>query len=49
MAPEVMFRQNHGIAADYFAVGVIGYEMMLGKRPYLGKTRKDIKDAIYQR
>lgn len=31
MAPEVMCRQNHGIAADYFAVGVLAYELMLGK------------------
>lgn len=46
MAPEVMCRQNHGIAVDYFAVGVIAYEMMLGKRPYLGKNRKEIKEAI---
>ena len=47
MAPEVMIRQNHGIAADYFAVGVIGYECMLGKRPYLGRSRKEIRDAIF--
>lgn len=31
MAPEVMCRQNHGVASDYFAVGVIGYECMMGK------------------
>jgi hypothetical protein len=31
MAPEVMCRQNHGIAADYFALGVIAYEFMMGK------------------
>ena len=31
MAPEVMCRLNHGVAADYFAVGVIGYECMMGK------------------
>jgi serine/threonine protein kinase len=31
MAPEVMCRQNHGVAVDYFAVGVIGYECMFGK------------------
>jgi hypothetical protein len=30
-APEVMCRQNHGIAVDYFALGVIAYEFMLGK------------------
>lgn len=31
MAPEVMCRQNHGIAADYFALGVIAYEFMIGR------------------
>ena len=31
VAPEVMCRQNHGVAVDYFAVGVIGYECMNGK------------------
>ena len=34
MAPEVMCRQNHSFAIDYYALGVIGYEMMLGHRPY---------------
>lgn len=31
MAPEVMCRLDHGIAVDYFALGVIVYEFMLGK------------------
>jgi serine/threonine protein kinase len=31
MAPEVMCRQNHGVAVDYFALGVIAYECMMGK------------------
>lgn len=46
MAPEVMCRQNHGVAADYFAVGVIVYEIIMGIRPYLGRTRKEIRDQI---
>lgn len=46
MAPEVMFRQNHGIAADYFAVGVILFELIMGRRPYLGRDRKEIRDQI---
>jgi serine/threonine protein kinase len=46
MAPEVMCRQNHGVAADYFAVGVIAYEFMNGRRPYQGKSRKEIRDQI---
>lgn len=31
IAPEVMCRQNHGVAVDYYAVGVMGYEFMLGR------------------
>jgi serine/threonine protein kinase len=46
MAPEVMCRQNHGVAADYFAVGVIAYECMLGKRPYQGRSRKEIREQV---
>ena len=46
MAPEVMWRQNHGVAADYFAVGVIAFEWMFGKRPYRGKDRKEIRENI---
>lgn len=45
-APEVMCRLNHGIAVDYFALGVIGYEFMFGRRPYLGRDRKEIREAI---
>lgn len=46
MAPEVMCAQNHSYAVDYFAMGVIGFEFMFGVRPYLGKSRKEIKDLI---
>jgi len=46
MAPEVMCRQNHGVAVDYYALGVMGYECMMGRRPYLGKNRKEIRDQI---
>jgi serine/threonine protein kinase len=30
MSPEVMCGQNHTIAVDYFALGVIAYEFMMG-------------------
>jgi len=30
MAPEVMWRQNHGVAVDYFALGVIVFELIFG-------------------
>ena len=46
MAPEVMVRLNHTISVDYFAVGVMAYECMFGRRPYIGKSRKEIRDHI---
>jgi serine/threonine protein kinase len=49
MAPEVMCRQNHGVAADYFAVGVIAFECMNGRRPYVGKSRREIREQILAR
>lgn len=49
MAPEVMCANNHGIAVDYFALGVFVYEFMMGKRPYLGRSRREIKEQILSR
>ena len=46
MAPEVMKARHHSFAVDFFALGVIGYEFMLGKRPYYGKNRKEIKEQM---
>lgn len=46
MAPEVLCRQNHSYEADFYAVGVILYEMMLGRRPFKGKTRKEIREQL---
>lgn len=46
MAPEVLCHQNHTIAVDYFALGVICYELMLGKRPYRGKSRREIREHV---
>ena len=49
MAPEVMCKQSHGIAVDYFALGVLVYEFMMGRRPYNGRSRKEIRDAVVAR
>lgn len=39
MAPEVMCRMDHSFPVDYYAVGVIAFELLLGKRPYNGRNR----------
>jgi len=46
MAPEVLMGQNHSFTVDFFAIGVMGYEFMIGKRPYIGKNRREIKNLV---
>lgn len=49
MAPEVLLRQNHSFCADFYAVGVIAYELLVGKRPYAGRDRKTIREEMLGR
>ena len=46
MAPEVMRAKNHSYTVDFFALGIIGYEFMLGRRPYNGPSRREIKEQM---
>ena len=46
MSPETIFKQPHSYASDFFSLGVICYEMMMKKRPYLGKNRQEIKEKM---
>jgi len=46
MAPEVMRARNHSFTVDFFAIGIIGYEFMLGRRPYNGRSRREIKEQM---
>lgn len=49
MAPEVITKNNHGYSVDYYALGVILYEMMLKRRPYTGKNRKELRENIFEK
>ena len=46
LAPEIHFSQGHTFNADFYSIGVICYELLLGKRPYLGSDRKEIKKLM---
>lgn len=47
MAPEVISKMNHSFEVDYFALGVICFELMLGKRPYCSSyNRRQLRDEI---
>ena len=49
MSPEVMEGKNHSFSVDFFAMGVIGFEFMIGKRPFSGKNRKEIKEKMLRK
>ena len=46
MAPETILKEKHSYTSDFFSLGVIMYEMMLKKRPYIGKNRQEIKEKM---
>ena len=46
LAPEVLCNVNHNFCIDYYAVGIITYELMFGHRPYLGKNKHEVKQLI---
>lgn len=49
MAPEVMCRQNHGLCVDYYAVGILTYELIVGRRPFVGRTRAEIRKEVMEK
>jgi len=48
MAPEIVNKEGHGLAADYWSMGVLIYEMLFGKLPFRGKdgNRKETMSQI---
>ena len=46
MSPEAIFKEKQSYVSDFFSLGVICYEMMMKKRPYIGKNRQEIKDKM---
>ena len=46
IAPEALYKQEQSYTIDYFALGVMCFEMMNGHRPYAGKNRKELKENI---
>jgi serine/threonine protein kinase len=46
MAPEMLANQNYSFSADHYAIGIILYEIIMGSRPFKGKTRKQMRDLV---
>ncbi|CAO3672534.1 unnamed protein product [Rhizopus stolonifer] len=48
MAPEILLEQKYGRAVDWWAFGVLVYEMLLGQSPFRGEDEDEIFDAILE-
>lgn len=47
MAPEIVGKEGHGLAADYWSMGVLIYEMLFGKLPFRG-ANGNRKETMHQ-
>ncbi len=46
MAPEILQEKPYGRAVDWWALGVLLYEMLLGQSPFRGEDEDEIFEAI---
>lgn len=46
MAPESMCRKPQNHSVDYYALGIMIYEIIDKKRPYFGQSKKEIFEQI---
>lgn len=42
LAPEVLLRQGHGKAVDWYLVGVMMYEMLVGQPPFYSHSKEQL-------
>lgn len=47
LAPEILKRSGHGKAVDWYLLGVIAYEMMVGTPPFYTNNRFFILYKFY--
>ena len=49
MSPEVLFSKNHSFSVDFYALGIISYELMWGDRQYQSITRIELREEILKK
>ena len=45
-SPETIMGLNHSFTSDYFSLGVIAYELLMGRRPFKGNNKQYIKEQL---
>jgi len=48
VAPEILLEQRYDRAVDWWAFGVLMYEMLLGEPPFCGDDEDDVFDSILE-
>eukprot|EP00124_Ichthyophonus_hoferi_P001587 Ihof_evm6s86 gene=Ihof_evmTU6s86 len=46
MAPEILTRQGHGRAVDWWSLGALMYDILVGQPPFISNNRKKTMDKI---
>ena len=46
ISPEVLLNKPQKFSSDFFSVGVICYELLMGKKPFKGNSKKKIAEKI---
>ena len=49
MAPETLFEKEQKYSVDFYSLGAIGYEIIIGKAPYEGNNRHDIQKQMEEK
>ncbi|EEB94943.1 hypothetical protein MPER_06167, partial [Moniliophthora perniciosa FA553] len=46
MAPEILIKRGYTCCVDWWSLGVCAYELMFGKRPFMGRTNDELSNSI---
>ena len=46
LSPEVILNKPQNFASDFYAVGIICYELVMGKIPFNGRNKKELAEKI---
>ena len=46
LAPEMLERKGHGKSVDWYLIGVLLYEMLVGKTPYYSQIKEQLLENI---